>query len=106
MTPPLWWILLVWLLAAVAYADPRVQPGPQTVGELVEQLESTEGCNRTLDSPLVQRLLNSSLADLERQEPTIFWLGNLVSKHSYLIGKCMYYNVLSVDLRLQFQRCP
>lgn len=88
---PLWWIL-AWL-AGVAYADSRTQAGPTTLDELLQQLDDTSGCNRTMSSPLVQRLLNGSLDDLERTETTILWLANLVSKHSYLIGKCKRLSV-------------
>jgi hypothetical protein len=51
-----------------------------------EQLDDLSECNRTLDTPLLRLLLNSSANALEKQEAEskTMYLAHLIAKHTYL----------------------
>jgi cbb3-type cytochrome oxidase subunit 3 len=107
MSLPRQWTRLAMLLFSVtcgisAFVHSRSieQPPPTavdptsiaTIDELYTQLEDLRECNRTVDSPLIRQMLNFSVVELERNQPLIFWLINLIAKHSYLVEKSMPLN--------------
>ena len=57
-----------------------------TLKELLDELDILSHCNRTLDAPLIRRLLNESFK--ERGEPFSLALAKLYSRHTYLGSNC------------------
>lgn len=56
---------------------------------IYEQLDDLSECNRTLDTPLLRVLLNSSASDLEGYDggSKTLYLVHLLAKHTYLVSQ-------------------
>jgi hypothetical protein len=62
------------------------------MSHLYEQLDDLSECNRTLDTPLLRLLLNSSVTAMERDnvEGKGLYLAHLIAKHTYLASHCKF----------------
>lgn len=57
---------------------------------LYTQLDDLSECNRTLDTPLLRLLLNSSATAMEKNvdDSKTLYLANLIARHTYLSSQC------------------
>ncbi|CAD5210521.1 unnamed protein product [Bursaphelenchus xylophilus] len=67
-------------------ADGVVNPANKDdLDNLYRQLDDTTTCNRTLDTPLLRQLLNSTIQNMQIQKPVLQWLANVAPRYPYLL---------------------
>ncbi|CAD5207184.1 unnamed protein product [Bursaphelenchus okinawaensis] len=72
------------VLARTARNTPEDTP-KDDLDNLYRQLDDTTGCNRTLDTPLLRQLLNSTIQNMQLQKPVLLWLANVAPRYPYLL---------------------